>query len=323
MYKIILFYKYVDISDPEKLMHEQRDLGLRLGLKGRVIVAKEGINATYEGTAENIEKYMSVMNADPRFADIHWKVSDGMGAAFPKLSIKVRDELVSLNLGKKDINPNVVTGKYVTPEELHTWIWNEHECSEELHRENPPSMNLRRGKREFYIVDMRNDYEVVSGYFENSIFPGLTNFRDLKDSLPKLEHLKNKTVVTVCTGGVRCEKASGFLVTQGFKDVYQLQGGIVSYMEKYPNQDFIGKLYVFDNRLTMGFNIDSPDHKIVGTCAGCGKPCDEYVNCVDNFCHRHFIECTDCFDKYKGKCPMGCRELRPKTPNKGHKAQII
>jgi UPF0176 protein len=209
--------------------------------------------------------------------------------------------------------PNVVTGKYLMPEELHEWIWGEHDCV------NPHPSPLPRGEgnqrkvknyKEFYIIDMRNDYEVRSGYFENSIFPGLDNFRNLKDSLPKLEHLKNKTIVTVCTGGVRCEKASGFLVTQGFNDVYQLQGGIVSYMEKYPNQDFKGKLYVFDNRITMGFNVDSPEHQVVGKCEGCARPSDNYVNCVDNYCHRHFIECLECFEKFKGLCPMGCREYR-------------
>lgn len=289
MYKIILFYKYTNIENPEKEMFEQRDLCLKLGLKGRTIIAKEGINATLEGTDENIDQYMSIMKKNPRFTDIHWKVSEGTGSAFPKLSVKVRNEIVSLHLGEKDINPNDVTGKYLTPEELHSWIHD--------------------GKKEFYIIDMRNDYETKSGYFENSIFPQLSNFRDLNQALPMLDNLRDKTIVTVCTGGVRCEKASGFLVTQGFSDVYQLKGGIVSYMEKYPNQDFVGKLYVFDNRITMGFNIDSPEHKIVGKCEGCGKTTDQYVNCDNNFCHRHFIECQDCIVKFDGKCPMGCRVM--------------
>ncbi len=225
MYKIILFYKYVDIENPEKEMHEQRDLCLRLGLKGRTIIAKEGINATLEGTVENIKKYMGVMKSDPRFSDIHWKISEGTGTAFPKLSVKVRNEIVSLHLGDKDVNPNIVTGKYLTPEELHAWIHDE--------------------KKEFYIIDMRNDYETKSGYFENSIFPQLSNFRDLNQALPMLDNLRDKTIVTVCTGGVRCEKASGFLVTQGFTNVYQLKGGIVSYMGKISQSRFCWKTVCF------------------------------------------------------------------------------
>ena len=317
MYKIVLFYKYTNIENPEKEMFEQRDLCLKLGLKGRGIVAREGINATYEGTDENIEKYIAHMKKDPRFSDIHWKISEGTGLAFPKLSVKVRSEIVSLHLGDKDINPNDVTGKYLTPEELHEWIWGRHECSDEFHRSysHPSPLSKREGmpkkekQREFYIIDMRNDYETKSGYFENSIFPQLSNFRDINQAVPMLDNLRDKTIVTVCTGGVRCEKASGFLVTQGFSDVYQLKCGIVSYMEKYPNQDFVGKLYVFDNRITMGFNIDSSEHKVVGKCEGCGKTTDQYVNCDNNFCHRHFIECAECIIKFEGKCPMGCRVM--------------
>jgi len=134
--------------------------------------------------------------------------------------------------------------------------------------------------------------------------------------------LKEKTVLTVCTGGVRCEKASGFLITQGFKDVYQLDGGIVSYMEKYPNEDFKGKLYVFDNRITMmparpdslggGFYTDDPKHEVIGRCDFCNTPCDRYLNCFDNFCHKHLITCEECEKKTDGeiKCPSGCHETR-------------
>ncbi|HXF29371.1 MAG TPA: hypothetical protein VN457_05925, partial [Chlamydiales bacterium] len=114
--------------------------------------------------------------------------------------------------------------------------------------------------------------------------------------------------LTVCTGGVRCEKASGFLITQGFTDVYQLDGGIVSYMEKYPNENFQGKLYVFDKRVTMGFYTDDLNHKIVGKCDVCGEPSENFVNCDNPVCHRHFINCTDCLNKSEGKafCPGGC-----------------
>ena len=156
---------------------------------------------------------------------------------------------------------------------------------------------------------MRNDYEQRVGYFENSILSNLESFRDLPELLPKLEYLKGKTIITVCTGGVGCEKASGFLVKNGFSDVYQLYGGIVTYMEKYPNGYFKGGLYVFDGRLVIGFNLDDTKRQIVGKCANCSKPSENYINCKDDFCHRHFICCVDCVDESnKAYCPMRCRE---------------
>lgn len=290
-HQILLYYKYVDIADPKAEMLAQEELCKQLGLTGRVIIAKEGINGTLEGNIENTEKYVEHLLADPRFRDTHIKRSEGTGDAFPKLSIKVRSEIVSAHLGEADVNPNVTTGKYLGPEELHEWFLS--------------------GK-EFYIVDMRNDYEHRVGYFQDSLLPKLGNFRDLPAILPELVHLKNKTVLTVCTGGVRCEKASGFLVNSGFSDVYQLSGGIVSYMEKYPNEHFKGKLYVFDGRVTMGFNTDAPEHEVVGTCDLCGTKADTYVDCAYLHCkgHRHFIACLDCREE-DGKvyCSSECKQL--------------
>src|SRR6185369_516231 len=166
-------------------------------------------------------------------------------------------------------------------------------------------------KREFYLVDMRNDYEYMSGFFEGSILSGFENFKDLSKITEKLKHLKDKTIVTICTGGVRCEKASAYLVESDFADVYQLQDGIVSYMEKYPNQHFKGKLYVFDNRLTLGFNTDDPQHEIVSNCKHCGKACDLYVNCMNHACHIHYICCIACRDTETGLafCSKKCKEI--------------
>lgn len=122
--------------------------------------------------------------------------------------------------------------------------------------------------------------------------------------------MKDKKILTVCTGGVRCEKASGFLVANGFSDVYQLSGGIVSYMEKYPNEHFKGKLYVFDQRVLMGFNTNDPEHEIVGRCEKCDKKSEHYINCDTVGCHRHFILCEKCIDQSGQICPNGCTYLR-------------
>jgi UPF0176 protein len=288
-FEIILFYKYVHIDNPEEFARQQRELQEQLGLTGRTIIASEGINATLEGTRENVSEYLRVFLSDPRFYNTHIKKSQGTGSAFPKCSVKVRDEIVALGLRSCDVDPNRQTGKRLSPEELHTWI----EMS-----------------KEFYIVDMRNVYEHAVGYFSGSILPPMDNFRDLPKFISGLEHLKDKTVLTVCTGGVRCEKASGYLLANGFSDVYQLDGGIVSYMEKYPNEDFVGKLYVFDNRLIMGFYTDDPHHAVVGKCIVCQKPCERFTNCVNNDCHRQVIACAECQNSAGNSfvCKKGCKE---------------
>ena len=294
--QILLYYKYVAVADPEQFMHEQLALCKKLGLKGRIIIAKEGINGTVEGLEEKTEEYMRALTADTRFADIHFKKSEGDGKTFPRISVRVRSEIVTLGAGERDVNPAEFTAQYVTAQELHEWI----------HGPN---------KREVYIVDMRNDYEYRVGHFQNSIFPGLTNFRDLPELLPKIEHLRGKTVVTVCTGGVRCEKASGFLLKAGFKDVYQLFGGIVTYMERYPNQDFLGALYVFDGRITMAFNSSEHPHVIVASCDKCGAPSEQYVNCGNDACHKHFICCESCSaEKLRPFCSLSCRLIAKYLP---------
>lgn len=285
-FEILLYYKYVQLSDPDSVRDTQRALCEKLSLKGRIIVATEGINGTVEGTKENTQEYINAMHTIKEFAGITYKRSIGTGVAFPKLSVRTRPEIVTTGIQNLDVAKG--TGKYLSSEKLHEWF---------------------EQKKEFYIVDMRNDYEYSSGFFDNFIPSGLKNFFDLKDVLPRLSHLKNKTIVTVCTGGVRCEKASGLLVQNGFADVYQLQDGIQTYMEKYPNQHFKGKLYVFDKRITIGFNTDDPSHVIVGKCMLCEKFCDTYVNCEYNECHHHYISCKDCRDKETGFafCDKECK----------------
>ncbi|MBP6911951.1 MAG: rhodanese-related sulfurtransferase [Candidatus Pacebacteria bacterium] len=287
MYQILLFYKYVSIENPHEVAEAQRALQTRLSLKGRSIIAHEGLNITLEGTVENTEAYIREVEKDPRFQNIHWKKSEGTGRAFAKVSVKVKPEIVSLRLSDTDIDPNKVTGKKLSPDELHDWIKN---------------------KKEFYIIDMRNMYEHTVGKFEGSICPPMRNFRDLPKLMKTISHLKDKTVLTVCTGGIRCEKASGYLISQGFTNVYQLDGGIVSYMEKYPNEDFKGKLYVFDHRKVMGFYTDNPQHEVIGSCAVCGEKCENFTNCGDVECHAHFVCCKKCLSDAGGEvsCPSGC-----------------
>ncbi len=287
-YTIILFYNYVPVADPKALREEQVELCTKLGLKGRVIVAEEGINATLEGTDDNITQYLQAFLAKPEFAHTHIKKSRGTGDAFPKLSVKVRPEIVSLHL-QKDISPREKTGKRLSAQELKEWF------------------TTKKVGQDFYIVDMRNDYEFRVGRFVGSVQPALKNFRDLNQGVKDIEDLKDKTVLTVCTGGVRCEKASGYLLDQGFSDVYQLDGGMVTYMEQFPGQGFEGSLYVFDRRVTMHF--DSPEqHVVVGRCDICEQPCERYVNCKNPRCNAHFLCCSGCGGEERPACPACARQ---------------
>lgn len=301
-YQILLFYKYVHLDNSAAVKDWIFKLCEEYHLKGRLIVASEGINFTFEGKTADTEAFLVEMQKDERFHNIHFKRSPGTGDAFPKLSVKLREEIVSAHLGVCDVNPNEVTGKHLPPAELHAWVM-----------ENKAASAQGYGApREFYIIDMRNAYEHKVGKFAGSITPALENFRDLPKIIKSIAHLKNKTVVTVCTGGVRCEKASGYLITQGFTDVYQLDGGIVSYMEQFPNEDFEGKLYVFDRRLMLGFYTDDPKHKVIGTCDTCGTASEQYINCENKTCNKHMILCDDCVAKTVAKhgkkvCPNGCK----------------
>ncbi len=226
MYTVILFYKYVFISDPTQLRDRLYSQCERLGLTGRIIVAKEGINATLEGTARAIDTFVKSFTQDVRFADIDVKTSESDGKAFPRLSVKVRPEIVA-SLLPPTIDPTKDTGSYMAPEELQE--------------------RLARGD-DLIIIDMRNDYEYERGHFKGSLNSGMDNFRDLPNVVERFVHLKDKPVLPVCTGGVRCEKASAYLKAQGFKEVYQLKGGMHRYMEQYPEGAFEGELYVFDRR---------------------------------------------------------------------------
>ena len=295
-YTILLYYKYLPLENPEQIREEQKNFAQFHGLKGRVIIANEGINGTLEGLEDDVRAYVNWMESQDLFKGIHYKYSQGDGSAFPKLSVKVRSEIVAYRLGDGEVKPWETTGKYLAAEDLHEWI--------------------HSGKK-FYIVDMRNGFEQEVGHFAGSTLMNMGHSEDLPKMMSQLDHIpKNEPIVTVCTGGVRCEKASGFLIKHGFTNVYQLHGGIVTYMEKYPNEDFLGALYVFDSRLVMHFGEKTNiPRKIIGKCAKCHQETENMVNCADHFCHRHFLACLKCTNGQDLLlCPMGCRDYSKEHP---------
>ena len=276
-YTVILFYKFIEIEDPEALRDAQRELCESLNLKGRILIAKEGINGTVEGDGVAIRTYREALQKDSRFSDMPIKKSEGSGSAFPKLKIKVRDEVVTLGAGY--IDPAAPTAPELTAEELH---------------------QMYDSNEAFVLLDLRNDYEIASGAFENTVDPGLRQFRDLPRKLAGLENLKDKKVVTVCTGGIRCEKATKLMAEKGFANLYQLKDGIHTYMKKFPGSHFKGTLYVFDNRMVTDVE-EIEDKEVIGRCQYCDSPSEQYYSDDSKRPSIKVICCTLCYELHKDK----------------------
>lgn len=258
---VILFYKYVAISDPESFATEQRTVCVSLGLKGRVLIAAEGINGTLAGPLDAINEYVATFHRDPRFADVAIKVSAGDAETFPKLVVKARREIVTLGL--PELAPS--HENQLLPAEWKRML-----------EEDP----------DVVLLDVRNRFESDAGRFEGAVVCEIENFRDLPAYVDRLEPLKEKKVLMYCTGGIRCEKASALLRSRGFKDVFQLHGGIVTYQEQFGNEHWQGECFVFDQRMTVRVNEGLVQ---IGRCAHTGRPTSRFVNCLHDPCHKLFI----------------------------------
>lgn len=290
-YRVLLYYKYVQIEDADAFAEEHRALCNELNLKGRIIVSQEGINGTLSGTVTETTAYMEHMHADERFAQMPFKVDTHEGHAFRKLKVKVRPELVSLKLDE-DINPADLTGKRLSPGEFL-----EHLDSTDV-----------------VVLDGRNDYEYDLGHFRNAIRPDVKAFREFPEWIREHRDLfESKKILTYCTGGIRCEKLSGLLLREGFDDVSQLDGGIVTY-GKDPvaqGQYFDGKCYVFDERIAVPVN--QVENTIVGHCHHCGAPAEEYINCEYPLCHKQHLVCASCQENFDGYCSTECHDAHATT----------
>ena len=279
MHKVLLFYKFVPITDTESVLFWQRNLCEKLNLKGRVLISPHGINATLGGDIKNLKYYTREMKAHSLFTNITFKWSDGDGTEFPKLKVKVKSEIVAFDaadeivVGKNGIENG---GKHLKPEALHKLV-------------------AERGD-DVIFYDGRNMYEAQIGKFKNAVIPIVRTSKDFKDDLEngEIAKHKDKPVVTYCTGGIRCEILSAMMLNRGFKEVYQMDGGIVKYGEKFADDGlWEGKLFVFDNRMKMGFSDTSKD---IAVCEKCGIATSHQVNST-NVRRRLHVMCIDCAAK--------------------------
>jgi UPF0176 protein len=290
LHRIVLFYGFTPVADPEAVRLWQRALCEKYGLAGRILISKDGINATVGGELNAVKQYVKTTRQYRGFHDVDVKWSEGSAADFPRLSVKVRDEIVSFGApGELKVDENGVVGGgiHLAPQQVHELVDD-------------------RGD-DVVFFDGRNGFEAQIGKFRGAVVPETTTTADFVQELEsgKYDDLKHRPVVTYCTGGIRCEVLSSLMRNRGFEEVYQLDGGIVRYGETYGDDGlWEGSLYVFDRRMHVEFS----DHaKTLGECVRCGTPTSKFENCSNSACRNLQLFCSGCADAAGDRtCPDGC-----------------
>ncbi len=290
----VSFYKYFNIAEPQQYRDNLWIAFEKLKVFGRIYIANEGINGQVSVPAGNYEAFRDALYASaPELNGIRMNIAvDDDGKSFWVLRMKVRPKIVADGIDDPNFNPSK-TGQYLKAKEYN-------ELSE---------------KPDTIIVDMRNHYEYEVGHFENAIEIPSDTFRDqLPMAVDMLQEHKDKNIIMYCTGGIRCEKASAYMLHNGFKNVFHVEGGIIEYARKAKEEGlsvkFKGKNFVFDERLGERISDD-----ILAHCHTCGKPCDTHTNCKNDGCHLLFIQCEDCATALEGCCSTNCVTEKNLSPD--------
>ncbi len=277
MQKTILYYTFAPVGDPEAVRLWQYALAEKLQLRGRIIIADHGINGTLGGDIKSLKAYVKETKTYQAFKNISFKWSDGSREDFPRLSVKVRPEIVTFGVADAisvDQHGIIGGGQHLKPKQVHELV-------------------AEHGN-EVVFFDGRNAYEAAVGRFKNAVVPDVAHTRDFAAELqdPKYDVIKNKPVVTYCTGGIRCEVLSLLMKQNGFQDVYQIDGGIVKYGEEYGDDGYWeGSLYLFDKRMGTKFSERGRD---IGSCSHCGTSTSNYENCANKACNDLVLICENC-----------------------------
>lgn len=278
MQKILLYYKFTPIKDPLAVKLWQKALADSLGLRGRILVSEHGLNGTVGGDMDDLKKYIKSTKEFPGFKGIVFKWSDGGREDFPRMSVKVRRELVGFKNSDDEFTVDeqgvIGGGTHIKPKQVHEMI--------------------EQYGDDVVFFDGRNAHEAAIGKFKDAVVPNTNTSRDFIAELEsdKYDGIKDKKVITYCTGGIRCEVISAMMKKRGFKDVYQIDGGIVKYGEAYGDDGYWeGSLRVFDDRMTVDFS----DHaKTIGKCTHCAEPTSNYENCAWANCNDLVLICENC-----------------------------
>ncbi len=279
--KVILYYCFTPLADPEAIRLWQHTLCTSLKLTGRILISPHGINGTLGGPMTAMKKYVRATRSYPGFHDLDIKWSEGTGADFPRLRVRVRDEVVSFGApGELHVSSGGVVGggQHLSPREVHELV-------------------ERRGD-DVVFFDARNAFEAAIGRFKGAIIPDVETTRDFVGLFDRgvYDHLKTRPIVTYCTGGVRCEVLSALMVSRGFREVYQIDGGIARYAEEFANRGlWEGSLFVFDERLIQEFGEDTV---VLGRCEGCAAPTSHYYNCANLACRALILLCDECATRH-------------------------
>jgi UPF0176 protein len=282
----ISFYRYFQIQNPQEFRDNLYKHLYNLKVFGRIYIAKEGINAQLSVPQNNYESLKTFLYSIEPLNNVRLNIAvDDDGKSFWVLKMKVREKIVADGIEDASFNMNN-KGKYVDAAKMNEFLKDDNTI----------------------IVDMRNHYEYEVGHFVKAIEVPSDTFRDqLPMAVDMLKGNEDKNIIMYCTGGIRCEKASAYMLHNGFKNVFHLEGGIINYAkeakEKHLESKFIGKNFVFDDRLGERITED-----IIATCHQCGKPCDTHTNCKNNGCHLLFIQCEDCAKKFENCCSIECKE---------------
>ena len=275
--KVILYYGFTPIRDPQAMRLWQWNLCEGLALRGRIIISKHGINGTLGGDMSAIKRYIKATKQYPGFRNVDFKWSEGTGEEFPRLKVRVRDEVVSFGAPDElevDIDGVIGGGQRLTPQEVNDLV-------------------AERGD-DVVFFDGRNAFEAAIGRFRNAVVPDVETTHDFVRELDsgKFDHLKQRPVVTYCTGGVRCEVLSALMRRRGFNEVYQIDGGVVRYGEQFADRAlWEGSLYIFDSRMNREF---SPEAKVLGSCERCDTATSKYYNCANLDCRKLILLCGEC-----------------------------
>lgn len=289
-YLVLAYYHFITLNDPHEEVIKHKSFFEDRDVTSRIYISENGINGQMSASRQDAYAYIDWMHSRPEFKDVYFKIHEYHEQAFPRCTVKYRKQLVAvdevIDLDKR--------GQHLSPGE-----WKQKLEENEGH----------------VLIDVRNDYEWKVGHFEGAELPPCETFRDFKEYAHQLKEKVDPSTTPVmmyCTGGIRCELYSSLLIEQGFEKVYQLDGGIINYGLKEGSKHWLGKLFVFDDRLTVP--VSTEPTPVIGTCHHCQAPNETYINCANMDCNALFLCCPDCLKQHAGCCKEGCKSAERVRP---------